>query len=130
MGISRYSEIKIKNIVSKIRNTLCSFKRNPHNAKITPIHSLTFVEDDTIFWMTAMSLVLLLVALLICPGESGLGKVIISLFHTYQEFECLSALLQVFHLTEDYDKAIIPYQTKPYALNVTAEIYLRSFILR
>ena len=41
----------------------------------------------------------------------------------------LSALFQVFELTDDYDKAIIPYQTKEIALNVTAEINLRSFKL-
>ena len=35
----------------------------------------------------------------------------------------------MFELTEDYDKAIIPYQTKTFALNVTAEINLRSFKL-
>ena len=46
---------------------------------------------------------------------------------TYLYFEFLfSALFQVFELTEDYDKAIIPYQTKEIALNVTAEINLRS----
>ena len=39
-------------------------------------------------------------------------------------------LFQVFQLTEDYDKAIIPYQTKEIALNVTAEINLRSFKLQ
>ena len=43
---------------------------------------------------------------------------------------CFSALFQVFELTEDYDKAIIPYQTKTFALNVTAEINLRSFKLQ
>ena len=64
------------------------------------------------------------------PWGKWLGEGDYLAFHNYQEFECLSALLQVFHLTEDYDKAIIPYQTKPYALNVTAEIYLRSVILR
>ena len=36
----------------------------------------------------------------------------------------------MFELTEDYDKAIIPYQTKDIALNVTAQINLRSFKLQ
>ena len=45
--------------------------------------------------------------------------------HLYFEF-LFSASFQVFELTEDYDKAIIPYQTKEIALNVTAEINLRS----
>ena len=30
-----------------------------------------------------------------------------------------------FKLDEDYDKAIVPYQTEDFPLNVTAEIYLR-----
>ena len=39
----------------------------------------------------------------------------------------MSILFQVFELVEDYDKAIIPYQAKETALNVTAKINLRSF---
>ena len=48
-----------------------------------------------------------------------------TIFHLCCEF-LFSASFQVFELTEDYDKAIIPYQTKEIALNVTAEINLRS----